>query len=78
LCRYAAAIATLMNESRGEVRAANLKLLTSLAHCLGRDDLVAHAGAVSAAAAAKLEDTLFGFSGGGRHRAVGGEREGED
>jgi hypothetical protein len=57
-----AALTTLMNESRGEVRAANLKLLTALSNCLGRDELLGHAGAVSAAAAGKVEDTLFSFS----------------
>ena len=57
-----AAITTLMNESRGEVRAANTRLVTTLANCLGREELMGHAASVSAAAASKLEDTLVSFS----------------
>lgn len=57
-----ASVTALMNESRGEVRAANVKLLTALANCLGRDELMGQAAAISTAAASKVEDTLFSFS----------------
>ena len=55
-----AAMSTLMNEKNLDIKAANLSLIKAMARCIGKEQLVLHAQAISPAAERKMEQCLSG------------------
>ena len=55
-----AAMSTLMNEKNLDIKAANSSLIKAMARCIGKEQLVTHAQAISPAAERKMEQCLSG------------------